>query len=267
MKKLDTEYTLITGASKGLGKAIAFELAQRNINLLLVALPNEGLEKIAGNLNNSKIIVDFKELDISNTDEREDFLQLVKKEYRLSGLINNAGMGGNEYFLNEKLSEMHAMLEVNIVAAVLCTRSLFPLLLKNKNSYILNISSLAAFSPIAYKSVYPATKGFIHQFTLSLQEEFKNKDILISVVHPGPMRTNNEISNRLKNRGYLTRKLTLSPDDAAKAIVRKLFKRKSIIYLHSWQRLAYILMRIIPTPISVLLLSRIARKELKNRSK
>lgn len=266
MKDHSKKYTLITGASKGLGKALATQLAKYNLNLILIALPDEGLHTLVYDLKEEGVDVVFKEFDISNTQMLEKFLNQVLKKYAIHGLVNNAGVGGDNYFLNEEMETMENKLKVNVVVPVLITRILLPELLQYKKSFVLNISSMAAFSPIAYKTVYPATKGFIHQFTLGLQEEYKENDILISVVHPGPLKTNEEVSERIKKGDYFTRQLALSPDGAAQMILEKLFRRKKIIYLNAWHVCGFILLHLLPEKLKCFLLSKVAKKELKNKS-
>lgn len=70
---------------------------------------------------------------------------------------------------------------------------------------MLNVSSLAAFSPIGYKTVYPASKAFIHSFSRGLYQELKDTNVFVSVVNPGPMKTNAEVSRRIEEQGFWAR--------------------------------------------------------------
>lgn len=88
------------------------------------------------------------------------------------------------------------------MATSLLTHQLLPNLQKSSKAYVLNVSSLAAFSPIGYKTVYPASKAFIHSFSRGLYQELKDTNVFVSVVNPGPMKTNAEVSRRIEEQGF-----------------------------------------------------------------
>ena len=93
---------------------------------------------------------------------------------RIDILINNAGLGGTKKFTEASSDYINTILQVNVAATSLITHQLLPNLLKQPKAYILNVSSMAAFSPIGFKTVYPATKTFIHSFSRGLHEELKD---------------------------------------------------------------------------------------------
>lgn len=123
---------------------------------------------------------------------------------------------------------------------------------------------MAAFSPIAYKTIYPASKIFVHSFTRGLYEEFKRTNIFVSVVNPGPMKTNPQISERIDKQGLLGKVGLLSPEKVARISIRQLFKRDTLIMLNKLNGLNWFLMKIIPIWIRLPLLSRAIARELKN---
>jgi short-subunit dehydrogenase len=133
-----------------------------------------------------------------------------------------------------------------------------PNLRERKNSYILNVSSIAAFTPIGYKTVYPASKVFIHYFTRGLKAELKGSNINISIVHPGAMATNPEICSRIKKQGFLGKLTLLSPEKVAKFTISRLLKKDSVIILNY---LTWIASKILPEFISIPLMTRIVRRE------
>jgi uncharacterized protein len=147
-------YTLITGASSGLGKELAIECAKRGMNLILVALSGRSIHSLT-----STIAVEYDvetvaiETDLS-TDGGLDFLvNEVIGKYSIDFLINNAGVGGSSDFVSTPINEIDRIIQVNIRAMALLTRQLLPELTRHSRSYILNVSSMAAFTPIAYKTV------------------------------------------------------------------------------------------------------------------
>src|SRR5690625_1841973 len=111
--KAEKEYALITGAGKGLGKAFAKELAQKNINLLLTSLPGEGLEEYCICLSAKyKIETDFIECDLTDKSEILRVVCWVKENYPLNILINNVGIGGTAEFEHASLSLVDTILQL-----------------------------------------------------------------------------------------------------------------------------------------------------------
>lgn len=248
-------YALITGASQGLGKHFAQQLAAQTVNLILVGLPDEGLEKFASSFNDTIKVHSF-EMDLTKNDHILELSQWINKHVELTLLINNAGTGGNDNFMEISWKEIDKMIQLNIKAIALLTHQLLPNLLKRQKSYILNISSMAALSPMAYKTIYPASKAFVSNFTQSLQEEYKNKNIIISVVHPGPIK-----KNKNQYQGFFNSRIAISPEKIAKISLAKLLKGKEVIKLNLFQEIGYILMKSLPQIVTRGILSRIFRKK------
>jgi hypothetical protein len=158
-------YALITGASQGLGKYIAMDLAKRNYHILLVALPNENLSSVASEISKLNVKVDFFETDLTKKENILDLVQWANK-YPIEVLINNAGCGGSKYINDASFDYIDSIILLNNRATAQITTSLIPNLTKQPKSYILNVSSMAAFSPIGYKTVYPASKNLLNFFRL-----------------------------------------------------------------------------------------------------
>ncbi len=220
---------MITGASQGLGKAIAFELAKRNIPLILTSLPNEGIEQTAAALKSTGIEVHFYETDLS---QKENVLQLaswVNERFDLQILVNNAGRGGTKPFLEAGVAYLDSILQLNVTAGALLTHQLLPNLLKQEKAFILNVSSIAAFSPIGYKTVYPASKKFIQHFSEGLREELSGTGVCVSVVYPGPMATNEDTRNRLERQGRWAKAGLLPVEKIAEIAVKGMLKKKKRI--------------------------------------
>jgi len=140
-------YTLITGASSGIGKAIAYECAKRGMNLILVSLPGQRLEAVAQDLGMQyKIKTRYFETDLTQPDSP---IQLFSKTQSagldVNILINNAGVAGASYFDESSIEYIDERIMLNIRALVVLTRLYLPVLCKHKTSHILNVSSLAAF--------------------------------------------------------------------------------------------------------------------------
>jgi len=260
---MKTQYALITGASQGLGKAFAYELAQRGINCILVGLPHQDLMALAAHLSKSYAIdCHFYETDLT---EKSNILALttwVNEQFNVFLLINNAGIGGSKRFEEADLNYIDNMIQLNVAAPVLLTHQLMKNLGNQKQSYVLNVSSMAAFSPIGYKTVYPASKTFIHHFTRGLYQEKIDSNIFFSVVNPGPMRTNQDVSSRIDRQNFLARLGIQSPERVAFLSVRQLFRKDTMIMLNFMNGFNWMLMKIVPIWLRLPIITRMVKKEL-----
>lgn len=224
-------YTLVTGGSTGIGKAIAEECARRKHNLLLVALPGPELEETAADLNNRfgvKIL--YYNLDL--TDEQainEFYTWCCNHEIGIDMLINNAGMGGVGCFDCSDPGVNQKMIRLNVEALMTLTHKFLPFLKEQPESYILNMSSMASLHPVPFKTVYAASKAFVYFFSQGLREELKDSSVSVSVTCPGPVSTSNEVLLRIQQQGYLARLPLLTPQEVARISINGLLKKKSFI--------------------------------------
>ncbi len=181
------KYALITGASMGLGKSFAHELASRKINTLLVSLPHENLQAVSREISETygTDSICF-ELDLTDPGSLQAMVEEVNDRFEVFMLINNAGIGGTMKFDRVRTEDIIKIIELNILVLSVLTHKLLPNLMRQPDGYVLNVSSMAACSPIGYKTVYPASKAFVHSFSLGLSEELKRTNVCVSVVHPGP---------------------------------------------------------------------------------
>ncbi len=179
---------LITGASSGIGLDMAKYLAQKKYELILVARSREKLEKIQESLPTKVTII---VADLSNEQKVKELYVLTKKE-NIDILINNAGFGDFGYFTETDLSKELEMIDTNIKAVHILTKSFLKDMEQRNFGYILNVSSSAAFQPGPLMSTYYATKSYVYQLTEALYYEQKKKksNVHLSVLCPGPVDTN-----------------------------------------------------------------------------
>ncbi len=249
-----------------MGKEFAIECARRGMDLLLVALYGASLQHLARHLQR-RFSVDVQVFEADLTSNRQ-LLQLAEKlaafpNVRL--LINNAGTGGTEEITSSTVDSIDRVIQLNIKATALITQQLLPALLANKPARIINVSSMAAFSPIAYKTVYPASKSFISSFSLGLREELSGKGVNVSVVYPGPILTNYNVSSRIIKQGYKGKMGLLPAREVARIAVAASLKGKGVIIPGWMNKLNYWLMRILPTGLKLKMLSRAIKKELQTK--
>ncbi len=264
---MDTQkYTLITGASCGLGKELATECAQRGRNLLLTALPGENIKNMGESLaRDYNISVVGFEADLTKTREIVELVQLVNENYQVDMLINNAGLGGAKPFLDATPEYIEQIILLNTYALVMLTRLLLPNLKRQGKAYILNIASLAAFSPMPYKTVYPASKAFVYSFSRGLDAELRGTGISVSVAHPGGMKTNAEVSQRIERHNKLIQASTLSVERVAQICISRLLKRRKIIIPGFFNKLYWLLLKVMPLSITLSYTSGLFKKEFRRR--
>lgn len=254
------QFALITGASSGLGKAIAYELAGKGRNLLLVSLPNENLKSVCENCRNMNVDCDFYEMDLTDFECLDTFVRLVNERYEINLLINNAGIGGSRKFDSVSMDYLMRIIRLNVMATTVLTRALIPNLKRNSPAGILNISSMAALTPTGFKTIYPASKSYIKQFSLGLREELKGFDINVSVALPGPLPTGEDVIRRIRRQGFVGRMMCVSPIKMARVCIKGLFSHKRIIVAGRLNTLVYMILKFIPEPVCSMALSQAVRK-------
>lgn len=250
------EYALITGASRGLGKAFSMELAQRHLNIILVSLPGEGLSSTAEEIKKFGVDAVYYETDLTKKENILEFSKWANENFKINILINNAGNGGDSEFLKADIDYIDNIIQINIRATALITRLILPNLLERKKAYLLNISSMAALSPIAYKTVYPASKAFVQSFTRGLKHEFSESNVCFCVVNPGPMFSKEEAC------GPLEKFMALPFEQVAKLTLRAMFKGQHVIKLNYAQRFGWFLMKTIPVSQKGRILSHIFKNRI-----
>ncbi|MFB6318342.1 SDR family NAD(P)-dependent oxidoreductase [Saccharicrinis sp. FJH54] len=263
----DKTFAFVTGASKGFGRAIAIELAKRKKNLLLLSLKNEGLEMLCQQIRNlHHVEVHFLEVDFMHPEVIEQIRNWVKP-FHIDILVNNAGLGGTRQFHTSKISYIERIIQINIRTVALLTHTLLPQLMLNKKAYILNISSMAAFSPIGFKTVYPASKAFIYSFSRGLSEELRGTGVSVTVIFPGPIRTNSEIISRIEKQGWWVHAGLQSPEKLAKIAVKSLLKRRKVIVPGIINKINWLMIKIIPPRLLIPLVSRRIKNEMSEETK
>ncbi len=261
------EYAVITGASLGLGKAIANECAKRGFNLILISLPNENLDLIGADLHKRyNVDIVCKEVDLTNEHELNKTAQWINNEFKIKVLINNAGIGGSMQFQAVSSQYIDNILLLNIRALVLLTHKLIDNLKENSQSYILNVASMASFGPMPYKTVYPASKAFVYSFSRGLWAELKNEGVSVSVVHPGGMATNKGVSERINRHNRLIKSTILTPERTAEICVRQMLKKDSLIIPGFMNKLSWVFFKTCPIWLQLIIFKRSIGREIETLS-
>jgi hypothetical protein len=263
--QIDQPYTIITGSSQGLGKAFAEICAQKKRNLILISLPNENNGNLAKNLSEKYGIEAIRyEVNLTKKEELYELVEFVKG-FKINMLINNAGIGGANKFDEVSLDYLNDIILLNIKSLVTLTHQLLPILRQQEEAYILNISSLAAFAPMPFKTVYPASKAFVYSFSRGLKAELKGSNIHVAVAHPGPMATNENVSKRVNALTGVVKFSVLSPEKTAEICLEQLQKKKAVIIPGKLNWFNSLLLRFVPVPLQLRILSGKLKTETTNR--
>jgi short-subunit dehydrogenase len=180
-------YTLITGASKGIGKAMAQQLAAKKQNLLLVARTAGLLETLSTHLQKTHgIKVDYLAIDLAEIGAAQTIFGWCQANgYQIDTLINNAGYGNGGSFEQISTKQHTDMMQVNMNVPVELISLFLPQLKQKNRAYILNIASSAAYQAVPGLTVYAASKSFVLSLGRGLQFELKNSSVSVTTVCPG----------------------------------------------------------------------------------
>jgi len=225
------KYALVTGASSGIGRAFALQLAQKGYHVMLTARSGPNLKGLAEYIrSNYKAGANFLALDLSKVNAAAQIKQWCDElDIAPSILINNAGFGLWGDFPALDLEEQINMHRLNTEALIRLTHNMLPLLAENERSYILNVSSTAAYQAVPTLSVYAASKAFVLSFSRALRYELKQTGISVSCLCPGPTDTGFAKRAGLDALAELAEKFNMSADDVAAAGLKGLFKGKAEI--------------------------------------
>jgi uncharacterized protein len=196
---------LITGASAGIGREFARQLAPVVNTMILVARRNDRLEALELELRiiNPRLEVFCRQLDLRDHAELERFCDwLDESGLSVDLLVNNAGLGDRGTFIDSDWERLHAMLQVNIAALTYLTYRILPNMRKSGCGAILNVSSAASFVPMPNFAVYAATMAYVTSFSEALRAELRNSNISVTALCPGPVPTEFEdVASRVP-QGY-----------------------------------------------------------------
>jgi uncharacterized protein len=185
------DWALVTGASSGIGREFAIQLAEAGMNVVLVARRKNLLETIASELAQKyRIRALSLPVDLSRTDSIPEIKsRLTNAGIKVRLLVNNAANACWGRFEETAADEYEAMINVNVRAVVLLCHLFIEDLLSFRTSAIINVSSPAAYNPVPYMAGYGATKAFIYSFSQALYGEWKDRGVLVQTLVPRPTET------------------------------------------------------------------------------
>ncbi len=202
------KWALLTGASWGIGEAMARELAAREWGLVLTARSEDRLHALAGELRDHYgVPVEVLAGDLTDPAMPAE-LEAATEGTPIDLLVNNAGFGGYGPFVESELEREIRMIELNVTAVTELTKRFVRPMVERGHGRILNVASTAAFQPGPLMAVYYATKAYVLSFSEALREELKGTGVTVTTLCPGP--TASEFQGRADMEGSpLFERLTL----------------------------------------------------------
>ncbi len=226
---MDKGYALVTGASQGLGKAIALELAERGYGILAVARTKHKLDEVVAScavINGGRAFA--IEADLTAPDAVGRLMDRIDHDAQpITVLVNNAGEAIWGRFAEKPLEDHLRMMRLNMTFPVELTHHLLPILRKAPKAYILNVGSMAAYNAMATLSTYSGSKSFLVRWSRSLRLELRGTGVEVCCVCPGSVITGFTERAGMQVMDELAKRFGHPPGPIAKAALKALFAGKA----------------------------------------
>ncbi|WP_316798813.1 3-ketoacyl-ACP reductase [Pedobacter frigidisoli] len=220
MENISGKNALITGAGRGIGKAIAIALANEGVNVALVGRTQSHLDQLAEELKTYHVKVATATADVANLDSVNSAVEKIQSELGfIDILINNAGIGKFAKFLELDPTEWQEVIQTNLIGTYFVTRAVVPQMMEKQTGDIINISSSSAFSPAAVTSAYSASKAAVNAFSTSLMQEMRKHNIRVTALAPSTTATDMAIDLKLTDGNP---DKVMQPEDLAELIIAQL---------------------------------------------
>lgn len=241
-------HTLITGASKGIGKALAEAFAKEGNNLILTARSQDALEELAADLMATyKITVHIYPTDLLEKDAVENLYEwCAVNKYLVNILVNNAGFGQYGRFEEVALEDYLEMINLNQNVLLTMCYTFLPMLKEMPKAHILNISSITANLPTPFLAVYAGTKSFVLQFSRALRQELIGTKVNVTCSCPGITDTAFYERAGFHKKKEEFRNMQMTPKSVAELTVDGLFRKQAVVVPGLTNKIGLFLSRFIP---------------------
>ena len=251
-------WALVTGASSGIGKALALECAKGGFHVLLSGRNASALAAVASECSKKfQVTTEFVAADLSQLESIDKLVAAIAaKPRRFELLINNAGFGIHGEFASSDLDQELQLINVQLAATLKLTKAVLPTMIANRSGRILNVASVYGFAPVPYQSVYSACKAFLVSFSTSLRTELDGSGVSVTVFCPGI--TQSEFRNRagiaVKNKGS-----GMTAEAAAHVAYTEAMRGKAVVVPGFLNRLFVLASRLLPGGFFTKVVKRINR--------
>lgn len=219
MSTFQNKVVWITGASSGIGEALAKAFAEQGAKLILSSRRTDELQKVKAGLTSNNSDVFVLPLDLANTSTINEFTQQVISKFgRIDILVNNGGISQRSWASETSIDIDRKIMEVNFFGTIALTKSVLPVMLNQKSGQIVVISSIAGKFGFYLRSAYSASKHALHGFFESLRMEIFKDNVNVLIVCPGKIKTNISV-NALTERGDRHNKMDKNQEEGLSAEV------------------------------------------------
>lgn len=243
---------LVTGGSRGIGRALALELARRGYNLLLTARSAADLEQVAAEARLLGREAHVLPLDLAGTNAAATLATWVQAQPgELTVLVNNAGYGIWGRFEELPLESQLNMLQLNMQLPIMLTHLLLPALHRAKKAYVLNVASTAAYQAVPTLALYAASKAFLLSFSRGLRYELRESGVSVCCLSPGSTSTN--FADRAGMNAELqatANKVAMTPEQVAQAGIRALLAGEAEIIPGALNKVSAALTSVVPKSLT-----------------
>ena len=220
MESLQGKNAIVTGAGKGIGKAIAIAFAKEGVQVGLIARTSKDLETVAAEITALGVKAAFAVADISNIAEVNKAVESIQSELGNTDiLINNAGTGTFGKFLDLTPEQWENQIKVNLFGVYYATRAVLPQMIERQTGDIVNVSSTAGLTGAAVTSAYSASKFGVMGLTESLMQEVRKHNIRVTAMAPSTVVTELAVSANLINNNE---ERIMHPEDFAELVIAQL---------------------------------------------
>lgn len=239
---------IVTGASSGIGRETALELARHGVGLVIVARREDRLQEVTDQIAAVGGTVEAVVGDVTDRAVRQRAIDAAREKLGgLDVLVNNAGIGAMGLFVDADPERVRRLMEVNFFATVEMIRLSLPLLQQSNRSIVVNVSSILGHRGVPYSSEYAASKFAVQGFSESIRAEFTRLGIDVLVVSPGTTETEffDRVIERTEDPKWPEHR-PVSAAEVARQMVRAIRKGKHEIIPYRWGRVLCLLNRISP---------------------
>jgi len=242
---MSARWAIVTGASSGIGKALALEFAAGGFHIVLIGRNQTALAQVAAEcLQRNGVETEILAVDLSDVNAIDSLISRLSVDARrCEVLVNNAGFGIHGAFASADIDHSLRLLNVRLAAALKLTSAVLPAMIARHSGHILNVASVYSFSPVPFQSVYAACKAFLLSFSSALENELKGTGVTVTVFCPGVTQT------EFRSRAGIGQKRTsagMTAEEAARVAYAETLRGKHIVVPGLVNRLFVFLAKLLP---------------------